>query len=308
MQLTFSTDSVALLERLRSMNQLLVRSIVREVFQYPSFFQATQTHFQSFLDSVRKDGIEFTCVLIDYKVDPQLLDRLIELGVSRVVVTHPHQLKSIDPDLFEIIFLVCLSESNQISTPSIEDISSCSRFFVDPYLNRNFPALRKLSEYDIPLELAVNKACIFKCSYRHEGHCMIKGTACAFSDTQKCIPSFSRGDYYAETRKCPFIRPEDLGYYEQIGIQWYHIFLNGMPPAVSARVARSYVYKEWKGDVLNLLGIPAPGHYIGNGSLDNFLPFFFENGAACFHKSCETCRYCIGERGKQINSLKEYVV
>jgi collagenase-like PrtC family protease len=109
--------------------------------------------------------------------------------------------------------------------------------------------------------------------------------------------------------RAPWIRPEDVGAYEEIGIDCFKIAERSQETSWILRAANAYASRKYDGDLLDIINFPE-GLYrfilsqqfpqrdlpdrlkpvIDNRKLDGFLEFFREN--TCRDRSCDDCGYC----------------
>lgn len=188
--------------------------------------------------------------------------------------------------------------------------------------NRDITFLENLSNYcnsnEIVLSLLANEFCINGTCY--DGYCSytdcIYRTHCYqlhslgydvndvyFDDypMQRCINSRNNALGWLKSN---FIRPEDMGLYNQIGIN--HFKLTGRTGSTEymKRIISAYMSQHYEGNLLELWkhletiscnnDLFVPPFVILNEKLDGFLEFWFSNKThRCSNEICgETCTYC----------------
>lgn len=110
----------------------------------------------------------------------------------------------------------------------------------------------------------------------------------------------------AEFLKTPWIRPEDMGIYQDLGISSIKLAGRGLPEEKLLLLAEAYLAGSFEGNLLDLTGWgywnlydqhPRDGKLdplaieIDNRSLDGFLDFWVEEEYHC-HLGCDACQYC----------------
>ena len=93
-----------------------------------------------------------------------------------------------------------------------------------------------------------------------------------------------------------WIRPEDIHYYESIGIS--HFKLQGRQAVLTGnpvKAVKSYMSRNYNGNLLELLDLFSPTNsfmsYIDNKKIGNFIERFYENPDFC-QNNCIACGYC----------------
>lgn len=189
-----------------------------------------------------------------------------------------------------------------------------SRLVVDESINRDFEQLIRISAVcPGSLELIVNVICNKNCIYRpfhhnQMSHDSLYGKACVDYYSHRCM--LKRGEEPSNLLKMNFIRPEDIKYYESIGINKFKI--QGRQAVQGGdiyKTVKAYFMRKYEGNLLDLLDcfMPTDSFRIGvdNRTLDGFLePFFYEG--IC-KNDCEKCDYCNNyiQKCLDIKELKE---
>jgi len=190
--------------------------------------------------------------------------------------------------------------------------------------NRDINFIRAESEYcsthGITLTLLANEFC----EYAIETPTCVSASSCIYRDhcyqlhsigysqfdhlprdypMGECIQGRRSGG--AVWLKANFIRPEDICFYNQIGINHFKITGRTGSTNYIASVVNAYLNKKYSGNLLalwkHLETIPLDDEseyplqcYISNQKLNGFLDFWFNNPQhICANEVCgETCRYC----------------
>lgn len=280
-----------------------------------------------------------------------LLGWLINIKADSVTVTIPYLLELIKKQYPQ--FKVCVS--TQAGVDTIErarywvDLGAdeITLSFVD--VNRSFHLLEKIRKnVKCGLKLIANLDCLYQCPF-YKYHANLNSHA---SQTGH----FSRGfmiDYCYLSCSCkrlmnpvefirsPWIRPEDIRYYEDVGIDKIKFVNRAMTTERICLVVNAYTDRRYDGNLLDLFSAPAGniahirsdwfyrlkyffrpfsvnllrlykakelflgrGVYIDNRALDGFLEHFLKED--CYLKSCESCNYCKDAAKKAVKISSDY--
>jgi len=218
-------------------------------------------------------GIEFNYILnasclgnLEFTADGQkkIMDylRLIidKLDVDVITVANPFLIELIKSEYPHV----------KIKASEIADIKSAqrARFYkdlgadiltIEIMYNRDFETLKAIRKaVNVELEVVVNSACILHCPF-HDYHNNITSHT-----TQKHYNSFYI-DYCvikclslkllnpSELIKAPWIRPEDLGEYEKIGINRFKISNRVGRKDFGLKCLDAYSKRNWNGNLAELL-------------------------------------------------------
>lgn len=216
-------------------------------------------------------------------------------------------------------------------------------------LNRNFALLRKIKgKIRCDLQLIANLKCLLGCHAYHchgnlnahssqSGH-RLKGYLIDYY-TLKC--NYIRFRNPEEFIKSPWIRPEDVHYYEEIGIHWLKLVGREMESGKIQQIFKAYKNRRYDGNLLDLFPgtekklvdfkkvarhlryffrpqhvnilklsqvrdiFKKDGIYIDNRSLDGFLEYFWLE--KCNLICGSQCDYCKKVTQKAIVIKQEYL-
>lgn len=225
-------------------------------------------------------------------------DKLNEIGVDSVTVAEPYlveMLKKEFPDIKVVVSVISHVDSPERAR-FFEELGA-DAITLDTNINRSFEILESIKEVvGCELRLLVNEACLYKCPFRYShfnlfSHMTGSGNKPnIFSDYyyEKCI-SF-RVRYPELIIKSPWIRPEDLGYYEAIGIDVFK--MSGRANTISwiIDVMKAYSYRSYDGNLMDLLDCPSELRdmfYIPNRELEGAI----KQWMSC-KKFCHKCGFC----------------
>jgi collagenase-like PrtC family protease len=204
---------------------------------------------------------------------------------------------------------------------------------IDEHINREFKtleAIRKAVRCD--LELIVNNICLWQCPYNyehvnHDGHASREGEEDEYCYLQYpgylCL--YRKLIEPVELLKSPWIRPEDISHYEDLGYDRFKITERFKRTPFLLEHVRAYETRHHDGNLLDLFTLPRKGAFtpvhlkyfikpqhvnimkvselgkvfdlevreliqLDNRKLDGFIDHFKEND--CNRISCSDCEYC----------------
>ncbi|PXV95938.1 collagenase-like PrtC family protease [Lachnotalea glycerini] len=169
---------------------------------------------------------------------------------------------------------------------TIEDVKSYlsispAKIIAHHDLNRNFKDLRKVLDYvknnNMQLELMVNESCLRRCPYREQHYNELGMGNDDRKFHEKCNLIKIQNPY--QLLMANFIRPEDLYVYESLGVNLFKITGRSKPIAWMEEVVQTYLNREFKENLMRLLGIDPllkaeDWIFISNNSLDGFLQHY----------------------------------
>lgn len=305
--------------------------------------------FERHVKKARENGIKFnylfngSCLANkeqDYEWRKQLhdfLNYLKKVGVNALTVSNPFLLMFVKK-YFTNDFTV------RVSTFACIDSYEKAKYWEDMgadyicvdfvKINRDFRTLKYMCENlkKAKIELLVTNSCLKNCPMIHTH---TNGLSHASDKDNKNDNYQDWGLFFCQKKelfnieeyiKSPWIRPEDLHYYEQIGIEHFKITERGFPTEELIKRVEAYVNRKYDGNLLDLiqghgviekedltlkrnnvetiseiyneikrirgLGCPreAKRHiYIDNRKLDGFIEFFINGNC---HNECDKCNYC----------------
>lgn len=289
--------------------------------------------FSTFSDYVkysREKGIEFNYTLNPPHMNNKefthdgiikiimFLNELYEIGIRTLTIAMPPLIEIVKS--LNLDFKIRASVISQIATPNKAIFfknMGVGRIVVDEFITRDFNVLKKIGKaVDGDIEIIANSICFKDCPYRIFHYNQIVGdsinvsskASVGYYDHRCLLRRFMNIDDFL---KLSWVRPEDLKYYMDIGINYFKIqgrgkVINGDP----VRVIECYFNESYDGDLLELLeffNLSSSFHIpIDNRGLDGFIKPFVENEKFCQH-DCKNCNYCKNVALKFIdkNKVKE---
>lgn len=266
-----------------------------------------------------------------------LLDWLINAGVEMVTVSIPYILQLIKKRYPQL--KVCVSTQAGVDTIQRakywEELGADQITLPEISLNREFEMLKQIRHnVKCELQLIANLDCLYNCPFwvyhavlnshgSQSGH-RSRGF---LIDYCSIICNFKKINDPVEFIRSGWIRPEDIHYYQDIGINRIKLVNRGMTTEAILRVIDAYTNGYYEGNLLDLFSRPSKNimfqkvnlfhrfkyffrpfsvnifrfmkakHlisemdiYIDNRALDGFIEHFLKE--SCHLKSCADCGYC----------------
>ena len=298
----------------------------------------TKQQIESYVKKANEYGIKFNYTLNSFfpygskkefvkNIDniKDVINFLENIGVFRITVANPILLELIRNEIKSNIQI-------ELSTCAHIDAITQIKYMYEKYnvtkicnnliKNRDFDFLKAAADYcnknGIIYELMVNEFCgvggkdfATHCVYRDSCY-MCHATnktlddANSFNEYPMRICSESRNENPANWLKTRFIRPEDIKYYNNIGINHFKITGRTGSTDYIIKTVESYMSQNYEGNLLNLwkplesikgneseFSNNYTKNNIPNKSLDGFIDIWYNTGKKCEYEICgETCKYC----------------
>lgn len=251
----------------------------------------------------------------------QRCEWLSNIGASGVVLANPFLIELVRhwyPNLE--VHVSVLAEVNSVNIAKYYDDLGVTLIHLSPDVNRMIPTLREIRKaVRCKLSVLVNEGCVFECPLRRYHADMMSNSKASIDGgyhTDYCYYSCSqwKGARTEEYLRTPWIRPQDVDYYLDLGIDIIKIAgrekMGDGPSSHTdwiVKVATSY-YQGDCDDLAEMLvameppnmldGSASAGEYrvkIRSRELDGFLQYFLDGHCT---RKCHTCRYCSHWAGK----------
>jgi len=306
--------------------------------------------FNYLLNSVCLGGKELT--MGGQKELRRLLDWVVSLGIDSVTVSVPFLLQLIKKEYPRLNVNVSVGANvNNISKAKYWEGLGADLINLDScFLSRKFDLLARIRRYvKCKLQLLVNEFCLYYCPLRA---CHYAASSHASQISDECRGAVI--NYYVLNCKylrlvdltdfirAIWIRPEDIHYYEEIGIDSFKFVHRGALTEDICRVVDAYTNRYYEGNLTDLLlSVTANSHlgkpdkflraasyffrplrfnlsviyklskllsglevYIDNRALDGFLEHFVKGN--CKDGACLDCGYCQRTADKVVKMNKDY--
>lgn len=185
-------------------------------------------------------------------------------------------------------------------------------------VNRNFKMLKAIKDNtSAELKVLCTTPCVFRCQDVHY-HANLSSTLS--NELQRYMPIDEKNSishtsvnclmkklvHLEENIKSPWIRPEDMKYYEEIGISLFKIDGRDRSAEYNIEIVKAYLNQAFDGNLLYLMKTGYPKDLtsirennctdylrlgIDNRDLDRFLEPFVKGTITC-DNGCEKCQYC----------------
>ena len=230
----------------------------------------------------------------------RFVEFLSECGIRSVTVAIPFLIELIARRFPEIE--VCASAILRIDSidkaMQIEDLGA-ERLILFEDLNRDFFTISRIRErVSASLEIMVNSPCLFSCPFREyhytaQGHA--NGADGLSADTWFVLCNLRKLKHPEVMIKARGpVRPEDLTYYAQAGIDFAKIVGREVFFDNLSETARAYLSGEFDGNLFDLLPRregTRQAFSIQNKDLAGFLDYFRQGKNPC-SRGCFDCGYC----------------
>jgi collagenase-like PrtC family protease len=215
---------------------------------------------------------------------------------------------------------------------------------IDEHINREFKTLEAIRKaVKCNLELIVNNICLWQCPYNyehvnHDGHASREGEEEEYCYLQYpgylCL--YRKLMDPVELLKSPWIRPEDISHYEDLGYDHFKITERFKRTPLLLEHVKAYENRRYDGNLLDLFTLPRKGAFtpvhleyfikpehvnimkvselgkvfdldvreliqLDNRKLDGFIEHFKKDD--CNQTSCSHCQYCekVFEKAAMVN-------
>ena len=290
-------------------------------------------NFNYIMNSTVLDGSEY--IKEDRKKIVEFVKTLTDAGLTRITITVPFIVKLVKkyfPDL-NITASICSEVDSVKRAIDFEELGvNCIVLAKD--VNRDFALIEQINKnFKGEIKLLATTPCIYKCSdlFYHMNLSSVRDNELqnAFKIKGKFISHTAircqrrRLENLDEYIKSPWIRPEDMDYYENIGIHNFKLDGRDRSMEYNLDVIEAYMNKSFDGNLLYLMQNYYPKNYaemerlsnpsddfwrlgvfLDNKKLDGFIKRFAEKKFDC-NDSCENCKYCNMWLNKCISLNKE---
>ncbi|GKX31192.1 peptidase U32 [Vallitalea longa] len=238
------------------------------------------------------------------------LKKLYEIGVRSLIIAMPtlFEIVKMSGYDFEIKASTLCQITNVNKAVSFKKLG-VSKIVLEESINRDFKTIKDIvGAFGDGVEIIVNVICHKNCTYRmfHQNqvsHDKEVNTKSSTYYSHRCM--MKRAEEPSNLLKMNWVRPEDIKYYHEMGIQYYK--LQGRQAVLHGdmvKTVESYFKESFDGNLMDLLdgfhSTNAFKVYIDNKKLDSFLKPFRTNDNFC-KNNCDACNYCNKFVGKVVD-------
>lgn len=241
---------------------------------------------------------------------------LVEAGAEGIVTANPYLMALVKRRFPELrVHVSSLAGADTPDKALFYERLGASAIYLPEYVNRDLRLLRALRrQVDVDLVIMVNLGCLLHCPIRHYHANYVSHAAEGLA--RGCYLDYSLATCVAvktarpaELLKAPWVRPEDLGRYEEIGVGRFKIAGREQGAAWILRAVAAYTRRTYPGDLNDLIpgldGVEPFGPFpvrIHNGRLDGFLDSFAKKDCRL---GCEGCAHCDEWAGKAVSVARD---
>ena len=320
-------------------------------------------NFENHVKTVRKNGIKFNYLLNGSCLSnneqnkewqdnlKKFLEYLLEIGVNALTITNPYILQFVKKYFGEqftvrISTFACVDSFERAKYWEEMGADIICADFVK--INRDFKTLKYMVDNlkQSKIEILATNSCLKNCPmiFTHTtalSHASDKTRGKEkYEDWSLFYCQEIQNENEEEYIKSPWVRPEDVKYYEDIGIEHFKLTERGFPTDELVKRVRAYTNRKYDGNLIDLIqghgyldkrgeqklekrqvktqgeiyneikrvrGLGCPRQYprniyIDNSKLDGFIDFFLKGNCS---NNCNSCGYCKKISDKVITKNKE---
>lgn len=288
--------------------------------------------FNYLINGTCLDNLEFTKKA--YRKILEHMEWIASTGADMVTVTLPFLIEMVKREFPRLkVAVSSFARVQNVHLARCWKEMGADKIILPESVSRDFRSLRLIREaVDCELELIANHCCLFQCflDLYHRNmvsHGSQADHACGGFAPDYCKLACQRLKILkpVELIKSTWIRPEDVSYYEEIGIDCLKLVERFRGTESLLRILDAYGQKRFDGNLVELLTLPQQGAfltphlemlgrndliepekmeqvmavlrepfsgkvYIDNRKLEGFLEHFKKTD--CFRMDCDRCGYC----------------
>ena len=307
--------------------------------------QVDRTVIEQYIEACHDRGLEFSYLLnapclgnLNYSKKGygqliELLEWIDQSGADAVTVGIPYLINLVRERFPRLkIKVSTTARVNTVRKALQYEDMGVEEIIIDEHINREFKTLEAIRKaVGCNLELILNNICLWQCPYNYE-HVNHDGHSSREGEDDNCylqypgyLCLYRKLTDPVELLKSPWIRPEDVSAYEDIGYDHFKITERFKRTPLLLEHVRAYENRRYDGNVLDLFTLPRKGAFtpvhleyfikpehvnimkvselgdvfdlevpeliqIDNNKLNGFLEHFKKKD--CNQTSCAQCRYC----------------
>ncbi len=186
------------------------------------------------------------------------LRRAVDLGVTDVTVGHPWVLELATEYPLEARVSVFVGISTVEQALHWEQAGAHVLALDTHVLCRDLRTLEAItSACSIPVEVPVNIGCLLRCPLARTHAARLSHSSMPGAQPKDACVEWCMGekqDDPVNVVRADFIRPEDLGRYQEVGIHRFKLVDRSCSTTALVTRVRAYSERRWQGDLLELIG------------------------------------------------------
>lgn len=240
------------------------------------------------------------------------LENLYNIGVDSLTVAMPSLFELIQNSRYKFkLKASAICEINSVHKALFYQKLGAGRVVVDPDITRNFQEIKRIcNAFGDGVEIIINNICFRNCAYKmfhynHESHCTQTNKAQTIRNYYFHRCSMQKADQIQNVIKLNWIRPEDIKYYYESGINYFKI--QGRQSVIKGdliRTIESYFKEDYEGNLYDLITLFDAYNsfqpYIDNKKLEGFVKNFYDHPDFC-QEDCTKCGYCRAYASKSMD-------
>lgn len=259
----------------------------------------------------------------------EFIELLLEQQVDKLTISSPFLIELIGKKFPEVIITASsIMNINSLKKAKWIRNLGASTIALPEELSRKIPLMESINKIrDIKTEVIINTMCLYNCPYKnfHYNSLSHMKDVREFMEYYTYSCSYIKNSSVEEYLKMPWIRPEDIKIYEEIGVDYFKIIGRERVQKMNLlKMLQYYCMRQYEGNLLELIyGFSKSEKYrvyIDNKMLDGYIHKFKEKDfceGMCEYKNCTYCkeytkkaihimsRSPINEK-KKINNFLEY--
>jgi collagenase-like PrtC family protease len=308
--------------------------------------QVDRTVIEQYIQACHERGLEFSYLLnapclgnLQYSKKGygqliELLEWIDQSGADSVTIGMPYLIDLVRERFPRLkVKVSTTARVNTVRKALQYEAMGVEEIIIDEHINREFKTLEAIRKaVGCNLELILNNICLWQCPYNyehvnHDGHSSREGEQEDYCYLQYpgylCL--YRKLTEPVELLKSPWIRPEDVSAYEELGYDSFKITERFKRTPLLLEHVQAYESRRYDGNLLDLFTLPRKGAFtpvhleyfikpehvnimkvselgdvfdlevrelihIDNTKLNGFLEHFKHND--CNQTTCAQCRYC----------------
>lgn len=239
--------------------------------------------FNYLLNASCLDNLEFTT--LGQRKIRYLLDWLMEIEVDTVTIGTPYLLEFVKKQYPQ--FKISVSDVSGINSLKKaqfwESLGADSLTLINTDVNRNFLLIKEIRKnITSELRLVANANCLYKCPFYYYHANLASHASQSFHPSRGFVIDYCRliCRYQQIVNPVNFIRstwirPEDVHYYEDVGIDSLKLIDRGMSTKTILSIADAYVNRRYDGNLLDLFPDFTKNIMFNKSNLRHKIKYFF---------------------------------